>query len=558
MKPLAERLSNCVQPHLSDRASHSREQLLRKAHVMLSVFERTRARYHLSYVFLVITLSGAHEQSYASPALDTLGALDSLTSLSAGVSGATSSAYFNPAGLAWPSSRSSFGVIGVSQHLSLSFQTPAAEHSVSQDIYRAAFLDPNIESTPLPSQDVRSRGLDRRASRQLFAQVGLTQPLWPRRLYLGVTALIPLHRFELQAPGYADERLQYFDNQMQFERWGARLEGLSAALALAWRINDWLGIGGGTSLSNHSVAQSAVFLSDASYQGLSLIAPRVEVKSSLSPYASISARYRGSPKNSDTSTEEPDKSSWGIQGFLGVFAPEEVRVDGSSAVKIWGYPYADGQDAILQTFTRHYRALPMRVRWGLRLDCDPQHLDMGQDHHQGQPRGDVRPLNRWSWVFGGQWSQWSNHVNQVGEPSGWVDQWELSSGVSRETLDLSWGADLRWRPTPIPHQSGRSSYVDPSQLALSLGARWPVSDQLSWQVSVQGHWLLPREDRKDPRALDPVRDEFPSAVDEITGEAIDSSKGLQTNNPGHPGYDSQGVVWSGGVSLVWRPSAQDD
>ena len=548
---------------------------------MLSALECMRSLRHLCSALVLVTLLGVYTRCLASPAFDTLGAFDSLTTLNSGVSGSPSSAYFNPAGLAWPTARSHFGIIGVSQHLKLSFQAPPAQSRVPNDIYRAEFFDPEVESTPLPSQDVAPRGLDRSAEQQLFAHVGFTQALWPQHLYLGVVALIPLHRFELQTPSYPDERQHYFDNKLQFERWGAQLEGMSAAFALAWRVNDWFAVGGGASLSNHSIAQSEVFLSDASYRGLSLISPRVEVKSSLSPYASISAQYWGdydqnrvNPDASDpTSTvSEPASSRWGVQGFLGVFAPEEVSVDGSSAVKIWGYPYPDGQDAILQSFNRSYRALPMRVKWGTRLDFDPRVADV--DHRRATPQKSSSKstetqrhtesserstsLDRWSWVSGGQWSRWSTHTNQVGESSGWIDQWELSSGVSRETSDFAWGADVRWRPTPVPHQSGRSSYVDPSQLAFSMGARWPITRHLSWQISAQGHWLIPREDRKNLRALDPVRDEFPIAVDEITGELIPSSAGLQTNNPGYPGYESQGVVWSGGVSLIWRSSDVND
>jgi hypothetical protein len=521
---------------------------------------------HISSFLLAVVLSGLTTSSLASPAFDTLGALDSLTAFSGGVSGSTSSAYFNPAGLAWPSARSQFGIVGVSQHLSLSFQSPSDQSRISKDIYRADFIDPNIESTPLPSQDLKARGLDQRSNQQLFAQVGLTQAIWPQHLYFGVTALIPLHRFELQSPGFVDERSQYFDHQLQFERWGARLEGMSAAFALAWRVNDWLGLGGGMNLSNHSVAQSEVFLSDASYRGLSLISPRVEVKSSVSPYASISGRYLSSSKRSKAKALSEDlmTSEWGVQGFLGVFAPEEVRVDGSSAVKIWGYPYPDGQDAILQTFSRSYRALPTRIKWGMRFDFHPQgdsnhgQLDSKDSSKKSAEIKSSRSVNTWSWVSGGQWSRWSTHVNQVGESSGWIDQWELSSGVSREMTDFAWGADLRWRPTPVPQQSGRSSYVDPSQLGLSLGTRWAITHQLSWQLSAQAHWMIPREDRKDLRSLDPVRDEFPAAIDEITGEPIPSSVGVQTNNPGYPGYDSQGVVWSGGLSLIWRSSDESD
>jgi hypothetical protein len=373
-------------------------------------------------------------------------------------------------------------------------------------------------------------------------QIGLTQALWAERLYVGMTMLIPLHRFELQAPSFPDERAQYFENTLSFSRWGAELEGMSAAFALAWRLHPSISLGAGASLGNRSVAQSDVFLSDASYQGLSVISPQVEVQSYLSPHASITARRRD--------------EGWGLMGFIGVFGPEEVEVTGDSAVKIWGYPYPDGDDAIVQRFTQRYRVLPLRVRWGGRLNLTSR---CSRDTSANQ--SSQATCARWSVLTGGQWTQWSSRTEGaeggIDAPSGWVDQWEVSSGLSRETTATGLGADLRWRPTPVPEQSGRSSYVDPSQLALAVSVRWSITPSLSWQLSAQAHWLLPRVDEKDLRALDPVRDEFPASVDELSGEPIDSSGGLQSNNPGFPGYESGGVVWSGGVSLTWRDTPDE-
>lgn len=505
---------------------------------------------HLIVVFSLISAQGFLAVSgEASPVLDTTGSLDSLTSLSPGLEHRSSDAYFNPAGIAWPASRAHVGIVGISQHLRLTLQPRPADAEVPRDIYRGAPLNSERELTALPSQDVAPRGLDQRAQRQLFMQVGLAQELWARHLYVGMTMLIPLHRFELQAPSFPDERAQYFDNTLSFSRWGAELEGMSAAFALAWRLHKQLGIGVGASLTNRSQASSDVFLSDASYQGLSVISPRVEVKSALSPHASITARH--------------DEGRLGLLGFIGVMGPEEVDVVGTSEVKIWGYPYSQGQNSITQRFSQRYRALPLRVRWGARFNLYDQVMPEAQStsgargaqaqRAQGT-QGSQTPHRsaRWSIVSGGQWTQWSQRSNIDGELSGWVDQWEVSGGLVRESRARGWGVDLRWRPTPVPAQVGRSSYVDPSQIALGLSARWSITESLSWQVTTQAHWLLPRLDEKDTRAIDPVRDAFPASVDELSGEPIASSIGLQTNSPGYPGYESGGIVWSGGLSLTWR------
>lgn len=48
-----------------------------------------------------------------------------------------------------------------------------------------------------------------------------------------------------------------------------------------------------------------------------------------------------------------------------------------------------------------------------------------------------------------------------------------------------------------------------------------------------------------------VRDEFPDDAVDTRGQAIPSAKGLQTNNPGWPGFASSGVLSGGGLTLAW-------
>jgi hypothetical protein len=101
----------------------------------------------------------------------------------------------------------------------------------------------------------------------------------------------------------------------------------------------------------------------------------------------------------------------------------------------------------------------------------------------------------------------------------------------------------------VPEQIGRTSYIDPSQLATALSLVWPLSERLSLSAQLQSHRLLPRLDEKDMQALDPVVDEVPTALNPRTGELIEASEGLQTNNPGYPGYESEGWVWVGQMGL---------
>ena len=69
-------------------------------------------------------------------------------------------------------------------------------------------------------------------------------------------------------------------------------------------------------------------------------------------------------------------------------------------------------------------------------------------------------------------------------------------------------------------------------------------------IGLQLHRLLPRSTTKRDDAAFPVRDEFPDeAYDVFTGKPFDEAVGLQTNNPGWPGWKSSGWLLGAGVSL---------
>jgi hypothetical protein len=75
--------------------------------------------------------------------------------------------------------------------------------------------------------------------------------------------------------------------------------------------------------------------------------------------------------------------------------------------------------------------------------------------------------------------------------------------------------------------------------------------RLLLSLSAQLHRLLPRETVKLPpgpaaagRVLDEVADD---AV--LGGDPLPGREGLQTNNPGWPGFSSAGYVLGGGLNL---------
>jgi hypothetical protein len=67
---------------------------------------------------------------------------------------------------------------------------------------------------------------------------------------------------------------------------------------------------------------------------------------------------------------------------------------------------------------------------------------------------------------------------------------------------------------------------------------------------LHGQLLIPRSVEKSPTAPHPVIDEVDDrAVDVASGDPLPGANGLQTNNPGYPGFSSSGWLLGGGLAL---------
>ena len=115
-------------------------------------------------------------------------------------------------------------------------------------------------------------------------------------------------------------------------------------------------------------------------------------------------------------------------------------------------------------------------------------------------------------------------------------------------------------PSPAPPQTGRSNYVDNNRLSGSLSGELAFTawdSPLQVGVVVQAHHLLPRHHTKLPTptddsganlAPDLVKDEVPDDA-QVSGEPLEGAEGLQTNNPGWPGFGSEGLVFASSLYL---------
>jgi hypothetical protein len=173
----------------------------------------------------------------------------------------------------------------------------------------------------------------------------------------------------------------------------------------------------------------------------------------------------------------------------------------------------------------------------------------------GSYTGGRLPDGRAPWEIGIQLlgERWSQYTDRHGERplDRWNDTVSVAVGGGFLWRDRHVTADFGYVPSPVPDQTGQTNYVDNSRLVASAGIEGPVKffgRDLEAGITLFGAYLLPREVTKDPNAAHPVLDEFPDAA--TTGGLPEpTAAGLQTNNPGYPGWKSTGFMIGAGVTF---------
>jgi hypothetical protein len=132
-------------------------------------------------------------------------------------------------------------------------------------------------------------------------------------------------------------------------------------------------------------------------------------------------------------------------------------------------------------------------------------------------------------------------------------------GLRMQDGPVSLGLDGQYKPSPVPEQTGRTNYVDNDRLGLSLSAEYgfKVLDvDMKLGLQLQLYRMLERTHKKiEPPTADGINHTPQLVWDEVPDDSmkgknpVENRDGLQTNNPGWPGYTSLGWVSSGGIYL---------
>ncbi|QDG52334.1 hypothetical protein FIV42_16785 [Persicimonas caeni] len=341
----------------------------------------------------------------------------------------------------------------------------------------------------------------------------------------GVLLSVPSSGYVDVNTHFPDERERIFSNQLHFTLIDRRVRRMDLELGVAYKVADWLSAGLGAAFVPGSGMNTSVFIPDVSDQG------DVDV-------------------NSDIDTE----SNWGLMAGVLVDATDDLsfglqlrnevyfRIQGTNNIRLGT---EGGEDE---------RIIEQELDWTPSYSPASAAVGVAWTVGRAQILADAR------------YERWSDFRDTHSQPTNFEDTLSPRLGLEYE---LESGSDLRaglgWVPSPVPDQTGRTNYVDNDRLITSAGASYTFDAfgaplQLDWALQMQ--LLFTRDTEKAVRGdypdcgpgVEALCDEVPDDTsDPRTGQPYDAAQGLQTGNPGFPGFTSGGWLGAVVLELSWLP-----
>jgi hypothetical protein len=464
----------------------------------------------------------------ASPLVEAMGAVGGNAGDQGVVAGpGAASTYFNPALLVDAPDEVGLGFAVISEQLGVTLEgrTPGADVPLvvggrgvtskglplPADIVPTQWLN-NGSSSGFAARPRQAQGSS--GQTRTYLTLGLTKALVRDRLTFGLYAVLPLSSFTTAQAFFPDEREALFTNSLHPELYGDRLTAVSIVLGAGFTILPTLSVGAALSVGLANTAASNDYIQSASDYSTLLLENRITTQVNFAP--TVGVRWKPAP--------------WLRIGGA-VHAPESFTV-------------ATTVDASLPTGAESGTTQENIFDWM------PWSVAMGAEAevvHRGRYTMSV--------VASVDYALWSKYVDRMDQsPStygpglGFRDTMSGAVGVRHAYRDARAFVDLRYVPSPVPTQVGRSNYVDNDRVGVGFGADVLLKLlKLRPGFQVFADRFVPRTNQKDDsRIVDEVPDD---SVIGTTGAPVVGAQGLQTNNPGWPGFSSGGWLWGGAVTL---------
>lgn len=358
-----------------------------------------------------------------------------------------------------------------------------------------------------PRQGNGSSGVTR-----TYVTLGLVKSVSKDRASIGLYTMLPVSSFVTARSFYADEREALFTNSLHPELYGDRLTSLSFAGGGAFRVLPSLSVGLSVTLALANGATASTYVRDATNYDLLLLDTATRTQVDLAPVLGV----RWTPARA-------------LRLGATLHAPQGFELETTVTATL---PSGTSSGTTRRDV---YHWLPWRVALGAELDV----LERGR--HRLALAGSLKHAS---------WSSYQDrhgtNPGDYGSDLGWKDTVSAAVGVRHFFGPARGFVDLSFVPSPVPEQVGRSNYVDNDRVGIGIGLDMKIPIAGSYVrpgLQLGATRLVPRHSAKDPsRIVDELPDDarFDSTRDPVPGAA-----GVQTNNPGYPGFRSAGYLWTG-------------
>ncbi|HOW52622.1 MAG TPA: hypothetical protein PLV42_11340 [bacterium] len=431
-------------------------------------------------------------------------------------------------------------------------------------VVRDGLPDRQLPFKAQPTDKLAGWGSDSPEAHSYFATVGVVTSLIDQWLSLGITMILPVDELQGQSSFFVDEREANFSNSLHFELYEDRLQGFSISLGLGGRVYwEWLTAGIGLSLINSTQITASTYIPDAARNEKDILA-RSTIGLRVMPHFAIAARPWEKLRIAAT-----------------VHLPSHNAIDSDIDMNFWRMQGAMERSVGESSFSiiHAYSPLNLSLAFALgRFDFDGLGLTatLTGSYERWSAyvnRQNARPQDNYYWDYEletvydegteNEATIYGGFVKETIEDLAWSDIFKVSAGAAMDYGLNRWGLDVAFTPTPVPAQTGRTNYVDNHRLSFGAGysRTWEAGDySFDTGIGAQLHYLVERTQKKTAgvaaTATAPasgtgkegkVVDEFPESVSDFDGSHLAESDGFQTNNPGYPGYKSDGVLISAGV-----------
>jgi long-chain fatty acid transport protein len=487
-------------------------------------------------------------RAHASPLFELLGGIGGQAGLNGRVAGpSAASTYFNPALLpdAAPGFQTGLLVLSDSIHVTLDGRSGVDVPISYRGATRAngsVFAQPALPTQwlklgcPTPECTPALAARPRQAAGSSdgvheYGALGLVVPVAKNHLVLGIYALVPIPIFTSAHSFFVDEREQFFTNSLHPELYSDRLTATSLAVGLGSRLTKRLSLGLDVTLDLRNSASAQTFVGNADDLSRTLVlSDNVGVAAKLAPHLGIV--YDPIDRLRLSATVH-SVQSFDINSSVSTFLPDGNR----------------------QTAER--RAVHDYMPWQFGLGASVDVLEADPTS-----KAPTHQLSVVATAVLGLWSTYRDRQDERPLPGyAWSNTLSVGVGARHGYGRLHSYLDLLYVPTPVPLQTGRTNYVDNNRLSSAAGVEYEmtlfgVAFRLGAQAQV--HALPSRYQQKlDPTGVRSaseraqlVRDEFPDGAIDSRGDPIAAAAGLQTNNPGWPGFASSGILAGGALTLA--------